>query len=140
MTLGSNTRMMKTSNTSLTLSSNIIEFPLTAKDGITDKTSQCQIQSIIGTFLYYGRAVEPTILPAINEIDTFQSKATDDTIKRTNMFLDYMYTYPSATTLRYFYNSNLQCIKWIRTHSKQKKKKKKKKKKKEERRKKILSV
>ena len=26
------------------------------------------IQSIVGTFLYYARAVDPTILPAVNEL------------------------------------------------------------------------
>ena len=68
---------------------------------VLDKKGQRRIQSIVGTFLYYGRAVEPTILPALNEIATFQAKPTDDTVKRTNMLLDYMYTYPTAVLRHY---------------------------------------
>ena len=68
---------------------------------ILDKKDQQRIQSIVGTFLYYGQAVEPTIFPALNKISTFQAKPTSDTVKRTNVLLDYMYTYPTAV-LRYY--------------------------------------
>ena len=45
--------------------------------------------------------MEPTILPALNDIATFQARPTSDTVKRTNRLMDYMYTYPTAV-LRYY--------------------------------------
>lgn len=43
---------------------------------------QRKLQSIIGTFLYYGRAVDPTILTALNDLATCQAHPTVDRIKR----------------------------------------------------------
>eukprot|EP00957_Ditylum_brightwellii_P204399 15339093-Ditylum_brightwellii.AAC.1 len=47
-------------------------------------TSQClddkgkrHVQSVVGTFLFYGRAVEPTILPTLNELRTQQLVPTE---------------------------------------------------------------
>eukprot|EP00957_Ditylum_brightwellii_P030420 2304081-Ditylum_brightwellii.AAC.1 len=37
---------------------------------------QCLIQSIVGAFLYYIRAIDPTILVALNELGTQQSAPT----------------------------------------------------------------
>ena len=66
-----------------------------------DMKGQRRVQSIVGTFLYCGRAVEQTILPALNDIASFQARPTSDTVKRTNRLMDYMYTYPTAV-LRYY--------------------------------------
>ena len=51
------------------------------------------VQSIVGAFLYYGRAIDPPILPALNEISTQQSKPTKKTLDKTKMLMDYMSTY-----------------------------------------------
>ena len=67
---------------------------------LNDKETK-QIQSICGSFLYYARAVDPTILPALNEIATQQSKPTSDTKKKTHMLMDYLCTYPNAK-LRFY--------------------------------------
>jgi len=48
-----------------------------------------KVQSIVGSLLYYARAIDSTILPALNDIGAQQSKATKDTLKRCNMLLDY---------------------------------------------------
>ena len=66
-----------------------------------DQKGKQRIYSIVGTFLYYARAVDPTILPALNDIATVQAAPTMDTIKRTKMLMDYMATYPAAT-LRFY--------------------------------------
>ena len=42
----------------------------TAKLSLSETT---HIQQIVGSFLYYGRAVDPTILPAINKIGYSQA-------------------------------------------------------------------
>ncbi len=46
--------------------------------------------------MYYGRAVDPCILVALNEISTEQAKPTTDTRVKTDMLLDYLHTYPYA--------------------------------------------
>ena len=58
------------------------------------------IQCKVGTFLYYARAVDPTILPALNKISRRQSNPSVGTKKALDMLMDYLSTYPSAR-LRY---------------------------------------
>ena len=56
-----------------------------------------KIQSIAGSFLYYGRAVDPTILPAVNEIGISQAKPTTQTSAKCKQLCDYVFTHPQAT-------------------------------------------
>lgn len=42
------------------------------------------VQSLVGTFLYYGRAIDGTILPALNEIGLQQGNPTINTMKNVN--------------------------------------------------------
>jgi hypothetical protein len=51
--------------------------------------------------MYYIRAVDPTIAHALSELSSQQSKATENTLKRCNQFLDYMHTHPDAA-IRYY--------------------------------------
>ena len=60
------------------------------------KSETTDIQSISGAFLYYGRAVDPTILPALTDIASQQSKPTETTKKACQMLMDYLSTYPNA--------------------------------------------
>jgi len=65
-----------------------------------NKSDTTYIQSVNGTLIYYGRAVDPTILPAVNEISTQQSATTLHTKNLCHQLLDYLATYPNAT-IRY---------------------------------------
>jgi hypothetical protein len=47
--------------------------------------------------LYYTRAVDPTVVMPLNDIDTEQTKATEKTHAATNQMLDYLPTHPDAT-------------------------------------------
>ena len=58
------------------------------------------IQAIVGTLLYYARGVDPTMLPALNEISTEQAAPTLDTERKVKLLMDYAYTHPNAT-IRY---------------------------------------
>jgi hypothetical protein len=59
---------------------------------------QClTIQKVIGSVLYYARAVDPTVLMPLNDIATEQTKATEKTQAATNKMLDYLATLPDAT-------------------------------------------
>ena len=67
------------------------------KSTLLDKKETRVIQSKCGTFLYYGRAVDPIILVALNEIAGDQSKPTKRTSEQLAWLMDYLVTYPNAT-------------------------------------------
>ena len=67
---------------------------------LLNSTETTHIQRIVGSFLYYGRAVDPNILPAINKLGLTQAKPTTNTKSTAQMLLDYLHTHPTAT-LRY---------------------------------------
>ena len=73
-----------------------------------DANGKKRIQSICGSFLYYARAVDPTILPALNEIAVQQAAPTLETNKKVQMLMDYLYTYPNAKLRFYAGNMNLK--------------------------------
>ena len=54
------------------------------------------IQSIVGSLLYYGRCIDYTILPALNDIAREQAKPTERTLEKAKRVLDYVATYPEA--------------------------------------------
>jgi hypothetical protein len=59
------------------------------------------IQQITGTLLYYARAVDPTMLVALNDISHEQTKPTTKTKEKVKVLLDYAATHPHAT-IRYY--------------------------------------
>jgi hypothetical protein len=62
---------------------------------------QClTIQKVTGSFLYYARAVDPTVLMLLNDIAAKQTKATEKKQSTTNQMLEYFATHPDAT-IRY---------------------------------------
>jgi hypothetical protein len=72
-----------------------------SKAQLLDKQGTTRIQAINGTFMYHGRACDPCILPALNEITSKQASPTTDTIARTTMLImDYLHTHPHGV-LRY---------------------------------------
>ena len=64
--------------------------PLLNKKGIK------RVQRIVGIFLYYGRAIDNTILPTLNEISASQAAPTENTNGKIKMLLDYLSTYSNA--------------------------------------------
>ncbi len=59
-----------------------------------------RIQQVVGTLLYYARAVDGTMLVALGTIAAAQAKGTQHTNKIVNHLLDYCHAHPDAT-LRY---------------------------------------
>ena len=59
------------------------------------------IQSVTGSHLYYGRAIDYTILPALNEIASEQASPTQKTQEKAKRLMDYVATYPNAF-IRYY--------------------------------------
>jgi len=65
-----------------------------------DKNGKKRIQQVVGSFLYYARAVDITILMALSSIAAEQANPTENTMKRINQLMDYMATHPDAV-IRY---------------------------------------
>ena len=55
------------------------------------------IQQVVGTILYYARAVDLTVLMALSTIASEQAKATKKTIKNVGQMLDYLAWFADAT-------------------------------------------
>ena len=51
---------------------------------------------MIGVFLYYGRAVDSTMLTALSAIASAQAEPTEETMTRCKQFLDYAATHQDA--------------------------------------------
>ena len=68
-----------------------------------------RVQSIAGTFLYYGRAQNPLILPTLNEISNQQASPTVLTRAACDQLLDYLHTHPNAV-ICYYASDMILCI------------------------------
>ena len=51
------------------------------------------IQSTTGSFLYYGRAKDYSILPALNDIASAQAQPTIKTKQKAKILMDYLHTF-----------------------------------------------
>ena len=61
-------------------------------------TDRKWVQEFLGTFLYYARTIDPTMLPAISSISAAVSTSPISDIRsRINHFLNYASTHPNAT-------------------------------------------
>jgi len=76
---------------------------------LLDKLGIKRVQQISGIFLYYGRAVDQTIIVALNEISNSQACPTEQTARACNMLLDYLATHPDAT-IRYYASDMILCV------------------------------
>ena len=62
-----------------------------------DTKETLRVQTITGILLYYARAIDGTMLPALLDIAREQSKPTESTMTKCIRLLDYAATYPDAT-------------------------------------------
>ena len=62
---------------------------------VSPKEKKC-IQEVTGTFLYYARAVDANMLPALGHIATQQASPTKNTMNKVKHFLDYAASHPDA--------------------------------------------
>ena len=60
-----------------------------------------QVQQFIGGVLYYGRAVDLTVLPALSSISGEQASATKNREKKCAQLLNYLATHNNAK-IRYY--------------------------------------
>ena len=62
-----------------------------------DATDKRRILEVLGTLLYYARAIDSTLLTAIGELATEQSEGTKTTMDKLAQLLNYCATHPDAT-------------------------------------------
>ena len=62
-----------------------------------DSQDKTRVQQIVGSLLYYARAVDPTILPALNALASQQAKPTKQTVANLHQLLDFVATHKDAT-------------------------------------------
>jgi hypothetical protein len=70
--------------------------PIDTSPCLPDQAIQ-RIQQIVGTLLYYSRAVDNTLLVALSALASEQSVATTRTNQSITQLLDYCHTHPNAT-------------------------------------------
>lgn len=63
---------------------------------VLPKSEILRCQQIVGTFLYYGRAIDSTMAMPLSSLASEQLKATATTKRKFNQFLDYAATHPDA--------------------------------------------
>ena len=63
-----------------------------------DEDNQKRLHKIVGKLLYYARAIDPTMLMALNSLTKVQTKPTIETSKQITQFLNYSATHPDAIT------------------------------------------
>jgi hypothetical protein len=56
-----------------------------------------RIQDIVGTLLYYGQAVDPTLLTALSSITACQANGTTAVAESCQQLLNYVATHPNAS-------------------------------------------
>jgi hypothetical protein len=66
------------------------DSPRAGPDGIT------RVQKVVGSILYYARAVDMTCLMSLSTLASEQADATNQTIDNTEQLLDYLATHPDA--------------------------------------------
>ena len=77
------------------------DLPPPDESPLLDAKGKLRVQQVVGSFLYYGRAVDLTILTSLSEIASQQAAPTQKTMERVDQFLDYMATNPDAV-IRYY--------------------------------------
>ena len=51
------------------------------------------VQTVVGTFLYYARAIDNTMIIGLNYIGTQQAQPTTNVMNKVQQLLDYAHTY-----------------------------------------------
>lgn len=83
-----------------------VQYADSDKSEKLDAKGKKLIQSIVGKFLYYGRALKTPTLVALNEIGSQQSEPTKNTVKVANWLMDFLAWHPDGK-IRY-YAGNMQ--------------------------------
>ena len=73
-----------------------VQYAKVDESAVLTKDKVTFVQRAIGKLLYYARAVDPTMLHAINDISLSAAKGTEATLDATMYLLNYAHTHPNA--------------------------------------------
>ncbi len=76
------------------------QIPLDDTTAVLTPLQIKHIQQVVGTLLYYSRAVDPTLAAALSAIASRQAQGTEAVMEACKQLLDYVATHPNAT-IRY---------------------------------------
>lgn len=68
-----------------------------ADDTPLDAAQKTWVQEVVGVFLFYSRAIDSTMLTALNKISTQQSAPSKQTLVEVERFLQYAKQYPESS-------------------------------------------
>lgn len=75
----------------------MVPDPPAGAQELVDQPTKTFVQEVTGVLLFYSRAVDPTMLIAVNKISSDQSKPTKATLDAVDRLLSYAERYPNAT-------------------------------------------
>jgi len=78
------------------------------KSAFLDAKQTKYVESVVGSLLYYARAIDGTMLPALNQIGTQQAQPTVKIVKAVKQLLDYANTYKQGRIRYYASDMNLE--------------------------------
>ena len=81
--------------------------PLPDDSALAGPDANKRLQTVLGTLLYYARAVDDTMLMSINTLSTQQTAATETTMDNLVQLLNYAATHPDATVT---YHASDMCL------------------------------
>jgi hypothetical protein len=81
------------------------QFATIVTSPAVDSKDTKPIQEVLGTLLYYARAVDCTMIPAIGTIARQEANATTATMRAINQMLNYCATHPDAVVC--YHSSNM---------------------------------
>ena len=87
-----------------------VQFTPTDESPPASPAETTYIQEVIGTFLYYARAVDCTMLTTLNKLASRQSKPTTALYRDVQHFLQYAATYPNAAVT--YTASDMRLVLW----------------------------
>lgn len=72
------------------------QYATTDTSTLLTSSDKTRIQEIVGTFLYYARVIDSTMLKKLNELSSEQAHATEAVKAKAELFLQYAATYPTT--------------------------------------------
>ena len=87
------------------------------------KSDKKFVQEVIGTFVYYARVVDSTILAPLGSITTHQANVMKNTMNKVKQFSDHAATHPGtiatyhASDMVYSYHSDASYLSESKAHS-----------------------
>jgi hypothetical protein len=82
-----------------------------------DQEAKTRIQDIIETLLYYGRAIDLTILVALGTLANAQANGTEATTQAVTQLLNYCMSHPSAMHLHIHSDASYLSVSKARSHA-----------------------